>query len=1016
MNDKNFIKICVFIQRDFDSTYFAPDLPRTMNEMPDIKAALRSSYLGSKTYSGLLEPEVFNHDFCGVNLHFVLPDNLTGGVMNEDGSADFPAAPDRFLIMRAFINLSGKADSREFIVESNYFSTDRKYNTVTKVPAFSDTSKQGVNAWRYLGRSYDKRETPPDSGALPVVNDFSDITENEKSGYIKSLTAIGAGDPLFASYYPSCRSVFGFCDKCDDVKPDTDVSYTITAYYSDKSVSETELFGSTAIHWLGMFEDYDNHFGVSGADVSAGLSACDALSAGVRADLGETPDKDFYLSSLALDLGGVLGEADGNFTAEDEIHRTQFDIIHPLGKCPKIRVNNDSCETLAQVYEVFRDFEEHFAAAGELSRLISYKRYKLYRFWQHFMLLFENKKDRSSDVFKAGVQLLENLCKEIDGDTVNLSQLSQKIEDNRNALKALPALINGDVTLLSDTDEEPFYLPKSPSAVISGRDFIGLRSDEPPTEFSPPYENPILLIDYEAVFIPVGGIRDGKLTGWEFDLDNTVYTLAKDYTKGDRQLISGRCILTPFGIEQLTDKLCDYLTKQGVDPNKIAQIRAELRDRTFLSQNLNGFAEILTQEMLSFRFPADIDARDEPLANISRKIAAYVDIDRTEIAPLYSYPFSVLRGGLFRISKLTVMNNFGQYRVVSDDTPDMPTAQTFSAPLEEVTVSGIPYGVLPPAFTTPARLNAEYEGGELSAQALILPDFAGGRMMIYTGGIYRGSLRIVYRSGKTQCRFTAADGTDKINTGNAITDNFLSFFVTSIDKNSFAQLMKLTDTVMSTKGRSSPASYIWGRPLLLSCLTVSLEFSGGCKFPVSSDSFGKADDCGLSEFELPLYFGGIKRFTDGAVGIYDGDGMSVSDFNQIKPLWGVESGGYIGESALKLRAADGERHIILLSEYNSDIHISTGFLPVKKLVPAPINKAMSAENLLYSTEIKPVVGDIEKLIMPKILPEKETVYTYVGAPEAFTNRKDAVSVPENFTLDGNNILFDGQIEVRQSKT
>ncbi|MDR0986958.1 MAG: hypothetical protein LBL98_04605 [Ruminococcus sp.] len=1016
MNDNTFIKIAVFIQRDYDSTYIAPDLPSTMNEIPDIRTALRSSYLGSKTFAGLLVPETFNHNFCGVNLHFVLPENLTGGVMDDDGNVKFPAVPDRFTVTRNFTDTSGNANIREFIVESNYFSNENKYNTVTKIPAFSDTSKQGVNAWRYLGRSYDKSDVPPDTHTLPVVNDYSDITENEKCGYIKNLTAIGAGDPLFASYYPSCRSVFGFCDKCDDVKPNTDVTYTVTAYYSDKSVSETVLTGSTKITWLGMFADYDNHFDVNGADVSAGLSACDALAAAARADIGETPDKDFFLCVLELDLSSALTEPDGNFTAEDEIHRTQFDTIPPLGKCPKIRINNENSENLAPVFEQLDVLEKEAAAAGKSARTIAYKRYKLYRFWQHFMLIFESSKDRSSDVFTAGVQLLENLCTEIDGDVKALSQLNEQIEKNRNSLMSLPALKNGDVTLLSDTDEAPFFLPKSPSAVISGRDFIGIRSDDPPQKFSPPFQNPVLFIDYEAVFIPVGDIVNNTLTGWEFHPDDTMYTLAENYTEGERQVISGRCILTPFGIMQLTDKLCDYLTKQGVDPSKIAQIRAGLSNRTFLSQNLNGFAEILTQEMLSFRFPADIDARDEPLANISRKTAPYVDTDRTEITPLYSYIFNRLRGGLFRISKLTVINSFGQNRVVSEDTAEMPTAQTFSAALESVTVDGIPYGVLPPAFTTAARLNAEYDGGELSAQALILPDFAGGRMMIYTDGVYRGALRIVYRSGNAECRYTASDGTDVIDTGNTITDNFISFFVSGENNSAFTELMQLTDTAMSAKARSSPASYIWGRPLLLSCMTVSLEFHGGCKFPVSKDSFGKVDDCGLSEFLLPLYFGGINRFTDGAIGIFDGDGSSVSEFKQIKPLWGVDNNGsYIGDSVLKISAAEGERHIIILSEYGSNVNISTGFLPVKKILPAPISKAMNEENLLYCTEIKPVIGDIEKLIMPQILPDKDTVYTYVGAPKDFKNRKAAISVPESFILDSKNIVFDGQIEVKKPK-
>ena len=49
------------------------------------------------------------------------------------------------------------------------------------------------------------------------------------------LTAMGAGDPYFAAFYPNCHSVFGFYDDMSGVEEESDVSYFVCGYFSNAS-------------------------------------------------------------------------------------------------------------------------------------------------------------------------------------------------------------------------------------------------------------------------------------------------------------------------------------------------------------------------------------------------------------------------------------------------------------------------------------------------------------------------------------------------------------------------------------------------------------------------------------------------------------------------------------------------------------------------------------------------------------------------------------------------------------
>lgn len=140
---------------------------------------------------------------AGVHLHWTLPRALTRSQHTGD-DVDFPTVPNRWLVTR-----HGPADARRrWLVESDYL-----------YPADREGMKRGIEAgaicypmhaptpgqppFRYMGRALKEEEWGKDR------------SNDQYLPY--PLTAVGYGQPLFAAFYPNCRTVFGFHDALDDL-------------------------------------------------------------------------------------------------------------------------------------------------------------------------------------------------------------------------------------------------------------------------------------------------------------------------------------------------------------------------------------------------------------------------------------------------------------------------------------------------------------------------------------------------------------------------------------------------------------------------------------------------------------------------------------------------------------------------------------------------------------------------------------------------------------------------------
>lgn len=169
----------------------------------------------------------------GVHLHWALPDALTNGRAMGDGTVDYPAVPNRWIVTK---KLNNSSILTQWIVESDYFhpqGEDKTHGSITFPVDITDPSVAAVQAkvggpqpFYYVGRQ------------LP----FEGYNEDSQSNYIDKLTALGYGDPSFAAFYPSCHSVFGCYDKDINKKSELkELIYDVIGWYSNSEQDPISL-------------------------------------------------------------------------------------------------------------------------------------------------------------------------------------------------------------------------------------------------------------------------------------------------------------------------------------------------------------------------------------------------------------------------------------------------------------------------------------------------------------------------------------------------------------------------------------------------------------------------------------------------------------------------------------------------------------------------------------------------------------------------------------------------------
>ncbi len=196
---------------------------------------------GQENLSEQILAPLFNQNFqlkAGIHLHWSLPDALTNGQHDENGTT-FPLVPNRWLILRQ----GGNQGEKQWIIESDYLYPESDNRTTPPPDAINilmeppdlatvdpnDASTYQYQRHRYMGRTWELGEWQ---------------SQAETKEYAPALTAIGtkASIPIFdevkatfAAFYPNCYSVFGLVDSDYATNaPPSGLQYDVIGYYSDE--------------------------------------------------------------------------------------------------------------------------------------------------------------------------------------------------------------------------------------------------------------------------------------------------------------------------------------------------------------------------------------------------------------------------------------------------------------------------------------------------------------------------------------------------------------------------------------------------------------------------------------------------------------------------------------------------------------------------------------------------------------------------------------------------------------
>ncbi len=458
----------------------------TGNEYTDTYKAPRWSPDYTKIYSSALgasiSPAAFTeYGYClkaGVHLHFILPDAFTHGKV-KDNSYFFPMVPNRYAVTRLYRD-HDKIQVKCMIVESDFLtgkvSAGENAGDYTVIPYLDGTGRP----YRFMGRSYE-------AGTVPAPGD-----------YLPELTALGGGDPMFAAYYPTCRSVFGWYDDLKGVPVPSDLTYFVVGYFSDRkndpfskagsreefSAILTEngfsaeegtdygngcvLFGQALnIRWEGPGHHYDDMDPPTGTvEVSFGRTSAEAMAAVLGQhyleNAGNTADLEYQLIQLQYDLLDQEKQPDGNFKVDDEIFSRTFRSFAPLEEYDELQLTNQQADAAGD-FAGYRQLRCLQREAGRLNRELHFMREKLYRAWETYINRNEAH-DPGAKTALAETERLLGLMASPDGPLAQANIKNNEVVQKRAEVTAgLPA----GYQMITKTAES-FAVPKEPVLMLSG--------------------------------------------------------------------------------------------------------------------------------------------------------------------------------------------------------------------------------------------------------------------------------------------------------------------------------------------------------------------------------------------------------------------------------------------------------------------------------------------------------------------------------------------------------------------
>ena len=502
-----------------------------------------------------------------------------------------------------------------------------------------------------------------------------------------------------------------------------------------------------------------------------------------------------------------------------------------------------------------------------------------------------------------------------------------------------------------------------------------------------------LFLDWEAEYFPGAPDPRQALDPWELPPDGPRERPLDAFTYRWRSgkppkpstgiALTGRSILTPQATDlvaaRLEKLLADFPDAPEVVRNrtKLIDALAYARGADLLSQAATGFnLGLLERAGTAFMTPAN-GALDPYLRPAGGPDTVPDATPEPPGAILTGPPFNPIRGGHLRLTRLWVIDDFGQaYKVLDRGNGALPPSFTPALPADLVTPGDATLAALKPRITQPARLTLDLlpTGDPASSDNPVLGWLMHQRLdralLVYSAdGAYQGAVleretKILWSPNPEIWR--PAEGTPD---PDSIPDRYLRSLVNGLfgrpdGAAAVRSLLDLIDaaawSVEPREGFIEELPLLTGRPIALVRAALRLTPLGLPAFDQAWEQSGLDKTGGFDQVAFPVQLGTTELLDDGLVGYYLDD-----DYARIETVHEVPDDGYVGHRRPQV-TLDGAQAptISLLMDPSAAVHAISGLLPVVRAELASRFSVPALQRLAVTLRVGPVVGAAGSAAVP----------------------------------------------------
>jgi hypothetical protein len=519
----------------------------------------------------------------------------------------------------------------------------------------------------------------------------------------------------------------------------------------------------------------------------------------------------------------------------------------------------------------------------------------------------------------------------------------------------------------------------------------------PPFPWAQPWQP--LFLDWELTWFPVPFVNDQGGRNWLFNGND--YDLAAQPAEPPPTPLNGRSLLTPKPSFEFRSRI-----EQFIDENQDSVAARELKALEdlidtvdgwdFLSQTLSGLSLQLASwsPVPTLRPPATpLEGGTESLADLIGDHALSPpnpELARRGRGEPPRSAFEGLRAGQFYISRLAVVDRFGQtFEIVTTQTAPQSTVLQGhglapAPPILQVEPSRLVQ--LPPRLLQPARLDFRFVPDATGSPILgwVVPDHLDGALAVYgkDGTLYGELGRAVGAEGPFLKWWSAPDSpypslaqlaTDQPSLGGFLTalqaagPLAMEEFVRSVDETLW--------TVDPLGERADPyLSVLLGRPLAVAAASIAFELQSAAYRDLAWPHTFNQPPPRFLDYRFPVRLGQLASRRDGLLGYFlDGNYARFNAVHVAQPAPGdPPPSGYLApigtdnwiELQFEASGVGPVCALTLLIDPRASVHAHCGILPTKEimLLPEWVDDALGA--IKASFRVGPVLAE-ERMVAPE---------------------------------------------------